>query len=471
MIGAAIKSLIALLLIFTPLAFGSMDYWAFSLMELGILSIIILGTIEALVRKTRENPGLHGIRQQASAVPTLFLGLFLGFILLQMLPLPLGLLKIVSPKTYALRLQLSASSFQPSPSSFPVSFVPFVTQVEFLKWFALSAFFLFLVRWRLSGKEIMNFIPVVMFVGIVESLYGMVEFFSGHRHILYVDAASFVSSVTGTFINRNYLAGYLLMVIPLVTGYLFYREAFQKRPFTGWRHRLPSLDGKTYFIAFSVILMIVALLFTASRMGVLSLLLSFSLIAFFFRDPRKGGGVSKTAVLIFSLSLLWALWIGLDAVISRFFRVSDDFEVRRAIWFNTFQILKDFPVLGTGLGTFVHIFPSYRSFHIVGLVSHAENDFLQLASEVGLVGTGLLLTVFLFFLYRAFFRVRTFSYEDPERYIGIGGLVGMMALILHSFVERNIQIPANAFLFTFLLAMVLRIGLAKRAEGTLFNGQ
>ena len=51
---------------------------------------------------------------------------------------------------------------------------------------------------------------------------------------------------------------------------------------------------------------------------------------------------------------------------------------------------------------------------------------------------------------------------DSQKYIGIGGIVGVLALVFHSIVERNIQVPANAFLFVFLLAIVLRIGLATR---------
>ena len=90
--------------------------------------------------------------------------------------------------------------------------------------------------------------------------------------------------------------------------------------------------------------------------------------------------------MIFSLALLWAIWIGLDAVISRFFTTTDDFKFRWAMWVSTFQILKDFPLFGSGLGTFTYIFPMYRSLHIEGLATHAENDFLQLAAEAGLIG-------------------------------------------------------------------------------------
>jgi O-antigen ligase len=272
------------------------------------------------------------------------------------------------------------------------------------------------------------------------------------------------SAVTGTFINRNYFAGYLLMVIPLSIGYFFSREAFQRSRFMGWRHRLSSLDGKTLLIAFGIILMILGLLFSASRMGIISLLLSFSLISFLFRESQRGQRFSKTTVLIFGLAFLWAAWIGLDAVISRFFTVSESFGERWMFWVDTFQIFKTFPLIGSGLGTFVHVFPMYRSFHIRGLVTHAENDFLQLLSEVGLIGIGLLLILFLFLFFKVVSGIRSLSQRDSQKYIGMGGIVGILALMFHSLVERNIQIPANAFLYTFIWAAVLKISTKETRE-------
>ena len=353
--------------------------------------------------------------------------------------------------------------------SFPLSFFPFLTQIEFFKWLTLIGLFIFLLRWKSleqSDRATKRLMVVVMMVGVLESLYGIFEFFSGHRHILYVEAESLVSAVTGTFINRNYLAGYLLMVIPASIGFLFSREAVQDSGYGSWRERLSSLDGKTLLIGFGVIVMILGLLLSASRMGILSLLLSFSLISLLFRNPEKGKRFSKTAVLIFGLALLWAAWIGLDAVISRFFSVSESFEDRWEIWVNTFQIFKDFPLFGSGLGTFVQVFPMYRSFHILGLVTHSENDFLQLLSDVGILGTGLLAALFFFLLFKAYSGIRGLSRREPARYIGLGGLVGILALMFHSLVERNIQVPANAFLYTLLWAIVLRNVSMKRVPIT-----
>jgi O-antigen ligase len=452
------KFILILLFIFTPIAFGSMEIWAFSLMEVGILFLIILWSIYNLMRNAPAcRPGREfGVRNFKYEI--IFLSFFLIFVLFQIIPLSAGITKVLSPKTYELRQALANAIPQSAIRNpqFPISFVPFITKIEFYKWLTLTAFFLFLVHWKYFGDGFRithQLIIVIFLMGVFESLYGMFECFSGHQHILYLRG---ISSVTGTFINRNYLAGYLLMVIPLSMGLFFSREALHAGRFKGWRQRLSSLDGKTLLIGFGIMVMILGLIFSASRMGILSLLLSFTLISILFKNPQRGKGFSKTTLLILGLAVLWALWIGLDAVIGRFFNVSEDLKWRWTTWEDTFKVVKDYPIPGTGLGTFSQMFPMYKSFHIRRFVSHAENDFLQLASEVGLIGMGILLILFIFLFVRAVSSIRSMSVTDSGRYIGIGGLVGILALMFHSMVERNLQVPANAFLFTFIWALVLK---------------
>ncbi len=457
MLNKTIQFILILLFIFTPIAFGSMGIWAFSLMELGILLIIILWSIHNIGYPSKiDNFNKSAIRNLRFGFPILILSLFLALILFQMSPIPSGMLKIISPKTYELRQVLSIHDSQSfiQNSKVSISFMPLATKIEFYKWLMLSGFFLFLLCWsRLEERRqtLHHLLVVILLMGVLESLYGMFEFFSGHHQILYLKG---ISSVTGTFINRNYFAGYLLMVIPLSMGFLFSREVLQARRFKGWRQRLSSLDGKTVLIGFGIIVMILGLIFSASRMGILSLVVSFTLISFLFKVSKKGRGFSKTSMLILGLALLWAVWIGLDTVIGRFFSLSEDFKSRWTIWGDAFKIVKNFPLLGSGLGTFSQIFPMYRSLHMRNLITHAENDFLQLASEVGLIGLGILFILFIFLFFKAVSGIRSISSEDSNRYIGIGGLVGILALMFHSLVERNLQIPANAFLFTFVWALV-----------------
>ena len=93
------------------------------------------------------------------------------------------------------------------------------------------------------------------------------------------------------------------MVIPLSMGFFFSREALHASRFKGWRQRLSSLDGKTLLIGFGIIVMIIGLIFSASRMGILSLLLSFTLISILFKTRSERKGLFKDHSFDFGLGL------------------------------------------------------------------------------------------------------------------------------------------------------------------------
>ncbi|MCJ7785384.1 MAG: O-antigen ligase family protein [Desulfobacterales bacterium] len=456
-----IKLFLLFLFIFTPMAMGSVELWALSVMELVILLMVTLWVLRSSVLKGSRGgqDTSDSVRVQKSIDPTIFktamilLALFLCLILFQMAHLPSGLTELLSPKAYELRHQLRVGN---DPMEFfPLSLFPLGTKIEFFKWISLSIFFLFLLHWRgldESHRTTRQLIVVILLMGFVESLYGMFLVFRGSGEGTFF---------AGTFASRNHLVGYLLMTIPLGIGFLFSVETSQVRPISHWLHRLSFLDGKTLLMGFSIIVMILGLIVSASRAAMLSLLLSLSLSPLLFNDFRKEKRLFKKSVLILGLALLWAGWIGTSALVTRFFTVSEDMKLRWAIWENTIQILKDFPLLGSGLGTFAQIFPMYRSFYFRGLVTHAENDFLQLASEVGLVGFGLLAILFLFLFFKGGRSIR--AEISPQRYIGRGALTGILALMVYSLVEKNLQVPANALLYTFLWGLAITPSFQKRS--------
>jgi O-antigen ligase len=452
MLNRTMELILLLLIAFTPLPWGAVDFWASFAMEIGILFIVLIWAGDRM--KDRRSISLSPLFPLPLC---LLLLLFLGLVLLQMVRLPAGVIDLLSPRTVELRHQLNLGG--DLLKTLPLSFFPFATKIEFFKWVTLIGFFLFLLHWKplANGSRVLrHLLTLILIMGVFESSYGLFKFFGVH-HGLAADGAGGVYSVLGTFINPNHFAGYLLMVIPLSVGFLFSREAHKVRRTDGRLRPFSRPDGNVLLMGFGIILMILSLFFSSSRMGILSLVLSFGLIAFLCGGDHEGRRFSTRAVLILGVAVFWAVWIGLDAVVSRFFGASEDFHFRRTIWQNTSQILKDFPLFGSGLGTFRHIFPMYRSFHLRGMVTHAENDFLQLASEVGLVGFLPLVILFLLLFLRGASRIRSLSPGDPRRYIGVGGLVGILALLFHSQVERNMQVPANAFLFTLLWGIVLTL--------------
>jgi O-antigen ligase len=118
-------------------------------------------------------------------------------------------------------------------------------------------------------------------------------------------------------------------------------------------------------------------------------------------------------------------------------------------------MIKDFVLFGTGLGTFRYIYPVYRTLTVQAPIFYAHSDFLQLISETGLLGLGLAFWL-LFLFYKEVFSAWLTRHDPFVKGITIAGLSAMLAILLHSFFDFGLQIPANALFFTVTSAMVYK---------------
>ena len=96
----------------------------------------------------------------------------------------------------------------------------------------------------------------------------------------------------------------------------------------------------------------------------------------------------------------------------------------------------------------------YRPPGLAGLVVYAHNDYLQLASEMGIFALGIILWSVLSASWAGF---RTFfiTRSNFKRGMILGTMSGIVAILIHSFVDFNLHIPANAILFTVFVAMLM----------------
>ncbi|MGH9453202.1 MAG: O-antigen ligase family protein, partial [Terriglobia bacterium] len=128
-------------------------------------------------------------------------------------------------------------------------------------------------------------------------------------------------------------------------------------------------------------------------------------------------------------------------------------EGRLTFWRDTLRLVHDYPWFGTGLGTFQYSFRHYQTGLLDFLVDHAHNDYLEVTSETGLIGAALLFLPILVLLIRMIVSFLT----DTRRYrpsILLGCIGATLGILLHSFTDFNLQIPANALT----LAVILGIG-------------
>jgi O-antigen ligase len=141
-----------------------------------------------------------------------------------------------------------------------------------------------------------------------------------------------------------------------------------------------------------------------------------------------------------------SLWIGLNPVIKGFSEVSKDLEkegARTRVWQDTCNLIKDYPTLGTGLGTYEYAYPKYKTISRQVLYDHTHNDYLELMSDTGITGVFIVIAgaaYYLFMVTRLWFQRR----NSFVRSITIGCLGGITYIILHSLTDFNLHIPANA---------------------------
>jgi O-antigen ligase len=119
---------------------------------------------------------------------------------------------------------------------------------------------------------------------------------------------------------------------------------------------------------------------------------------------------------------------------------------------DSLKMVRQRPLLGWGFGTFPVVYPSFRSFYTNLAVNAAHNDFVEVTVETGLLGFALMVA-FIYLLYRNGLRRVQHWRHDPRASTALAALVGCTGLLVHSFSDFNLQVPANAALFFVLAAL------------------
>ena len=449
------------LLVFSPLPQGSAWEWSILVIQLAVILMTLL-----YVFSTREAP--PQALSKSMRVPRVLIWIFFGLLLLQIAPLPPGLVKLLSPASFqfhhAYAPGLSESSF------LTISLVPATTLREGLTLlsYILAGFLLLRVLDRFRQMERLT--VVIICLGVFQALYGLFELSRQEPRLLFYKKLINLDSVTGTFVNRNHLAGYLEMIIPLALGFLVARIGFFSLRTKGSRSELGEIFshfsrksfGLNILLVAAAVVMAVAVVKSQSRAGVFLVIFTFLLLLemTLFHLTYSGEGRRLTRNLLntaFLVIIFFSLAAGMTAVMNRFFADDTLFKGGRTLfWENMMPMIGDYPVFGTGLGTFVSVYPAYDKTGGEMLLTHAHNDYLELMSETGILGFLLLAGAIIWILVQSF-RVWRSRRNLEVKGLAMGGLVSSVVMLVHSFTDFNLHIPSNALLFTVILALTVKI--------------
>jgi O-antigen ligase len=238
----------------------------------------------------------------------------------------------------------------------------------------------------------------------------------------------------GPYVNRNHFAAFAELVIPVALVPLFLGKVRRERVF---------------LVALFALVPTVALLLSTSRGGIISFVVQLIILVLLLlirrvrsRQMIVGGLVVVTAALAVS-------WIGVQQLLNRFSNLQS-LEVsggkRTSMRHDTWRLFLDHPVMGTGLGTFQMVFPPYDSLYDGRVVNHAHNDYVEALAETGVVG-GLFSAWFIGWVLLTSLK----GLAEPGNAFGsvlnLSGLIAFCGMLVHSVVDFNLHIPANALLF------------------------
>jgi len=388
------------LLIFTPLARGSVQGWAISTIHL-----VTLIALTAFLLQKSWNWEWKWIRTPLDK------------------PILILLLLCILSSVFSMHLRSS--------------FWALILLINYIVIFYLT---LHIVTNR---SQLRKLFYVIIGIAVFLSIFGLFKRFGANPFPWweYRDLGYSLELLSATYGNHNHLAGYLEMAIPLILGLFL----------TGY------MGAKLFLMICLTFSMLTALILSLSRGGWIGSLIGLVFMAIalitnpYFKKKRviialTGGFFALAFVVLVSTPVVERL---------RTFEQKKEipnFSARVKVWGGIIKMIQDHPLLGTGPGTFATVFTQYQPPGFLSRYFRAHNDYLHFTSEVGLA----LIPVIIWMII-ALYRKGFMKLKNPSRLVrgtSLGAMSGITALLVHSISDFNLHIPANALLFTILASIV-----------------
>jgi len=391
-------------------------------------------------------------------LPLFLLACYMCF---QIIPLPALLVKTISPETFSLYKDTIGIAY-------PIDFISIsinkkATFYELCR-FSTCVMFYILTVWIFAENEFMNkAVRLIIFLAAAIAILAILQYFLSNNRIYWFRTVPENATPFGPWVYHNHFAGFMEMIFPAALClFLYYRPGIRKKVFRTtlleiFNHE--SINSHILF-GFSAVLIGASVFVSYSRGGIISMCLSVIILAFMlFVRGRKGRKESGILFAVIIVTILFSVgWFGWEVIFERFSKIrnADGYiDLNRFfVWEDTLSIIKDYPVFGTGFGTFVHIYPGYRTAPTQLIFKHAHNDYLELATDGGIVAIALVAWFVAALLIKTF-RTCKKRRERYSIYLFYGILAGLIALAIHSISDFNLHNGANSIYASLMLGLLV----------------
>ena len=440
--------LLLTLILWAPFPLGSNRAWAWGLLEAGLFVSGIFWIL-GWMRGEFRTPEVLARAWPGFAV----LGVWLIYLTIYWAPLPPAIVGLVSPearKLYSLVEGYGAS----------VAYLSVDPNASFVFWLKSCAyavtFFLVIALCRDRGRLRMVAYTLVL-SGLIQAVYGGLMHLAGENFVVFGATVTHASQASGGFVNRNHLAGFLEISLAVGIGLMIadLEDAGQRT----WRRFVRDLASVVLSrkapLRIFLIVMVVGLVMTRSRMGntafFASLLVAGAIGLVLSRHATRSTVVLLASLIVMDIFIVGA-WFGVEKTVQRIEETTKrDVEERVDPSGQALAIFRDFPAVGSGAGTFYTAFSRYRSEDILPFFEFVHNDYVQFLTDTGAIGI-CIIGLFALMPLGAGILAQAWRRDPLARGMGFAVVMGVVALGIHSTVDFNLQIPANAFAFMILLA-------------------
>jgi O-antigen ligase len=426
--------LLCTMLIVSTIAYGAVDPWATALLSIfaGLIVLLWLG-YSFFSREWRFSTNL--------------------------LQLPLlGLLLISFIQLLPLRSADVSTDLLSIPAVSSLSLDPYATRLFIVQLCVYLVFFAACLtflenerRQRIIVFTIITFASVMAFFGIIQSLTNT------NPNTILGMRESPGAFPFATFVNRHHFAAFMNMGIGVTLGLLYGKSTKQ---------------DKRLLLIIALVLMGIAMMFTGSRGGILSLLGVVGFVILLNLTVKKHGDasdgeernsfrLSKNFLLIGSGLLLILILIGSasffggESSVVRSIGLDSQSDIsngRGHFWKTTLQIILHNPIFGVGFDAFGMAFTRYDTWNGTLRIEQAHNEYLQMLAEGGILGFACL-AAFIYFLFKQGLRIIRRSEDRFRSGVAVGALAGCFGILIHSFFDFPLRTPSNAFFFLTLASL------------------
>ncbi len=383
------------LLLFLPLAFGAVESWSIFFLEAGAAALFLLWIIKQTLdgeMKIRGNPVF----------------------------LPMGIfgLLIVS------QIVFHQTAYPHDTISLALLYLSY-------------ALLCFLAGQTLiKGAQARSLALIFCLYGAAVAAFALLQGVASNGKLYWVRQPRMGGWIYGPYVNHNHYAGLMEMLVPIPLVLALSRLA---------PSRTRAVAGAAAAVMAGTIFL------SGSRGGMLAIVSEFVILAALLvkqkRSLRTAIGVGVFLAIIAGL----LTWIGGAELSKRIATVTSSHseitsDVRTYINRDGIKMFLKKPVLGWGLGTFPVVYPQFRTFYTNFFVNQAHNDYLQLLVETGLLGFATMLW-FLGSIYASAIRKMKNWPSEISGAVALSCVLGLTGILVHSAVDFNLQIPANAALF------------------------